>query len=91
MKQSKSQHILKTAVFLCLSVLSANSGQGAENQTTGTVFMASQPIFNGFVFVEGQYIEAPYVVSRRDQAIYINDRLIVVTLHHTCLVQLFVQ
>lgn len=76
MKRSRTQHILKTAVFLCLSVLSANLGQGAEDQTTGTVFTASQPISNGFVFVEGQYVEAPYVVSRKNLEIYINDRLI---------------
>lgn len=66
-------------LLISLCVLTALESQAAEkggNPTTGVVFTSSQPISNGFVFVEGQYVEAPYVVSRKDLAIYINDRLI---------------
>ena len=34
------------------------------------------PINFGFVFYDGEYIEAPYVVSRKGLSIYINDKLI---------------
>jgi len=34
------------------------------------------PINSGFVFYDGEYIEAPYVVSRKGLSIYINDKLI---------------
>ena len=32
----------------------------------------NQPIETGFVFIDGKYIEAPYIVERRDLAVSIN-------------------
>jgi len=32
----------------------------------------NQPIETGFVFFDGKYIEAPYILERRDLAVYIN-------------------
>ncbi len=32
----------------------------------------NQPLETGFVFIDGKYIEAPYIVERRDLAVYIN-------------------
>lgn len=76
----KHTHLLFTpAALLCFCFLSANPCQGADDkgsQTAVDVFTTSQPISNGFVFVEGHYVEAPYVVSRKNLAIYINDQLI---------------
>ncbi|MCX5658616.1 MAG: hypothetical protein NTW19_02705 [Planctomycetota bacterium] len=36
----------------------------------------SGPIASGFLFLEGRYVDAPYVVSRRLVDIYINDKLV---------------
>ena len=76
MKRDNKQHLFNATLLLCLCVISTRPCHGADEEGTGTAFTASQPISNGFVFVEGQYVEAPYVVSRKDLAIYINDRLI---------------
>ena len=35
-----------------------------------------KPIDSGFVFFDGKYIEAPYVVSRRGGEVYINEQLV---------------
>lgn len=37
---------------------------------------AGKAVTNGFVFIEGRYIEPPYVVSRRGNGVYINEHLI---------------
>ena len=37
---------------------------------------AGGPVSNGFVFVDAQYIDAPYVVSRRGLALFINDTMV---------------
>ncbi|MBU0716505.1 MAG: hypothetical protein KJ964_14205 [Verrucomicrobia bacterium] len=79
MKQENAQFLFTLALFICLCLLPAHLSQGADEKgshAVGAVFTTSQPISNGFVFVEGQYVEAPYVVSRKDMAIYINDQLI---------------
>jgi len=57
--------------------LESQGEEKGDNPMTGAVFTNSQPISNGFVFVEGQYVDAPYVISRKDLAIYINDKFIV--------------
>jgi hypothetical protein len=41
---------------------------------TGTRY--GTPIQSGFVFFDGQYINAPYVVSRQGVAIFINDTMV---------------
>lgn len=79
MKIINVQHLGTVAPFLFLYLFMTHPSYGGttnDNHVTETVFASSQPISNGFVFVEGQYIEAPYVVSRKDLAIYINDKLI---------------
>lgn len=37
---------------------------------------ASEPLNSGFLFIDGEYIESPYVISRRGLDICINDRLV---------------
>jgi hypothetical protein len=34
------------------------------------------PVTNGFVFVDGKYLDIPYVVSRRGLGLFINDQLV---------------
>ena len=64
-------------ICLCLIVVAVSQAAGQENlDVTGTVFTTSSPISNGFVFVEGQYLDAPYVVSRKGLSIFINETLI---------------
>jgi len=79
MKRENAQLLFTQTLFVSLCFLSVNPCRGAvekDGQMADAAFTTSQPISNGFVFVEGQYVEAPYVVSRKDLAIYINDRLI---------------
>ena len=79
MKRANTQLLFALATLLCLCFLPAHRCQGAEKnsgQASGAIFTNSQPISNGFVFVEGQYVDAPYVVSRKNLAIYINDQFI---------------
>ena len=35
-----------------------------------------RPVLGGFLFVGGEYVAAPYVVSRRGNAVFVNDRLV---------------
>lgn len=44
--------------------------------TQGVSRIVGKPIDSGFVFIDGQYIDAPYIVTRDDGKIYINDRLV---------------
>lgn len=39
--------------------------------------MQGKPVDKGFVFFDGQYLDAPYVVTRKGLAIFINDKMIV--------------
>lgn len=35
-----------------------------------------RPVTNGFVFIDGKYIEPPYLVARPGHGIFINDHLV---------------
>lgn len=64
-------------ICLCLIVVAVSNTLGQETlNETGTDFTTSSPISNGFVFIEGQYVGAPYVVSRKNLTICINDKII---------------
>jgi len=79
MKRIITQQQVMAAIALCLCFLSVSLGQGAGGnsmQPAEENFTCSQAISNGFVFVEGQYLDAPYIIFRNDLAIFINDTLI---------------
>lgn len=38
--------------------------------------MVGEPVSNGFVFIDGAYVDAPYVVTRKGLAVFINDKMI---------------
>jgi len=59
-------------VLLTVAVLCAS-----EDAVTVLGIKKSEPIDRSFVFVEGKYVKAPYVVERRGVDIYINNVLIV--------------
>lgn len=42
-------------------------------------YSRSEPIYDGWLFVEGQYIDAPYVVEQRGRHIYVNGHLVATT------------
>jgi hypothetical protein len=65
----------------------AQDGSGAPRQEPGVAtqpdlrideagITAGEPIHTGFVFVDGRYLEAPYVISRRGIALFANDTMI---------------
>lgn len=79
MKLNYTQLFVISVLFQLFNVLEISLCMGTEEiqkKEIKNIYQESRPISNGFVFVEGQYIEAPYVVSQRDQAIYINGHLI---------------
>jgi hypothetical protein len=63
------------AVFLLLSSVHASTNE--TNQSVRDLGSESgAPVDAGFVFVNGRYVDAPYVVSRRGDSIFINEELI---------------
>ncbi len=68
--------ILIISLFLYLGFFFGGQCLGASKKDDVSAFTTSHPISNGFVFIEGQYIEAPYVVSRKGLTACVNDRVI---------------
>lgn len=62
---------LGTVVFLSNLPLLAQDAYVAQFGVT-----ESKPVDKGVVFIDGQYIESPYRVSRKGLTLYINDRKI---------------
>jgi hypothetical protein len=61
-------------VFLNSEALSGDSGRKLHIDDFGVA--EGKPITNGFVFIDGRYIDAPYRVDRKGLGIFINDVLI---------------
>ena len=40
------------------------------------VFTKSEPITNSFVYIDGEYVEPPYIISTSNLVVYINERII---------------
>jgi len=38
--------------------------------------VSSEPVSKGFVFLDGKYLDAPYTVTRKGLAVFINDKMI---------------
>ena len=76
MKHSNIRYFSKAILILGLSFSLANQSLGESKNVDEPAFTNSQPISSGFVFVEGQYVESPYVVSLVGLKICINNRVI---------------
>ena len=76
---------MKQAIIITLAIATAAfNGQLCSKAVTNEVASLVQDlgitegkyITNGFVFIDGKYIDPPYVVTRQGNCIYINDRMI---------------
>jgi len=69
---------MKTAVVMisvCLSALMSEAQASGERVSNGELGQREWPaVSNGLVFVEGEFLPPPYVVSRIGSGIYINGR-----------------
>ncbi len=62
-------------VPLAFTILFCTETGMAQDAYTGEFGVTEgKPIDKGVVFVDGQYLASPYVVSRRGLALYVNDR-----------------
>lgn len=67
------------STFLFSSLIFAQSNKDKETKKLHIEEFSEsigKPIDSGFVFFDGQYIEAPYTVTRKGLAVYINDKMI---------------
>ena len=62
-------------LLAALFVLAAANAYGGD-AVTDLGITKGEPIETGFLFVDGKYIDAPYVVERRGVSIYINNIMI---------------
>ena len=62
---------MKTQKYILLLVLSifVFTTSFAQKQKT-------KPINSGFVFIDGKYIEPPYVIKRKENTVQINNQVI---------------
>ncbi|MFC1782103.1 hypothetical protein ACFL02_00790 [Planctomycetota bacterium] len=72
MKNRSNFKIYLVMGFMAMAQSSMLSGQ--QLQKFGTI--TGEIINEGYVFIDGKYIEAPYMVSRKGLEIFINDRKI---------------
>jgi hypothetical protein len=62
------------AIFLFISTLFGEKSINLYTKEFGVT--KSEPINSGFVFIKGQYLDAPYIVTRKGLAIFINDKMV---------------
>ncbi len=64
--------IISHIFFICYNIFSAKAGSDIDILGISK----RQPITNGYVIIDGKYIEPPYIVMRKGRGIYINNHLI---------------
>lgn len=79
----RNKYCLATIAIMFFIIINANLYAIERSFMVGFTNLPSKmgeangsPINSGFVFYDGEYIEAPYIVSRKGLSIYINDKLI---------------
>jgi hypothetical protein len=69
------QAVAYTIAMLGMAALQTHAGENRQKME-GPYFTQSEPITNGFLFVEGEYIELPYIVSKKDRAVCVNGKVL---------------
>lgn len=75
---SRRKATLCFALWMLLVGISAGATDdgGPDSETEQIETFYGQPIDNGFVIFDGQYLPPPYIVGRRGDAILVNEHLI---------------
>ena len=61
--------LIKNIILIILSIFVFTTSFAQKQKT--------KPINSGFVFIDGKYIETPYVVKRKGDKVYINNEIVV--------------
>lgn len=77
---TKIVHML--SFFIIVAILSAHTAVGANLYVEQFGSTEGKPVDNGFVFIDEQYVEPPYIISRKGLELYVNDRKILHPVRH---------